>query len=190
MEKRGQLTISFVHMIFAIVTGIIFLFGMMAFRTLDKAENRAELITFESSIISDLERIASNYGDVSFKNYKFPSDIGEVVFVDLTANSPGSVSAWLISNYPIIADKINDGMLDDVYLFDNEGNFLKSMDIGELTIAGPGWIAYKNEDGRFRVKLEGKGNEARVGGDFVRTADLRTNAITEIVVEEMPGLRL
>ena len=100
MEKRGQLTISFVHMIFAIVTGIIFLFGMMAFRTLDKAENRAELITFESSIISDLERIASNYGDVSFKNYKFPSDIGEVVFVDLTANSPGSVSAWLISNYP------------------------------------------------------------------------------------------
>ncbi len=189
MKKRGQISISFSYVATIIVIGCVILFGLLLFKTLHKAGNEAELVTFESSIRSDLESIASNYGDVNFKDYSFPPNIGEVVFVDLSANPKDSVSAWLSSNYPMIADKINDGIGDDVYLFDDKGNFLKSMDIGRLTIAGPGWIAYKNENGKFNVKLEGKGNEAQVGGDFVRTAEF-VNGIADITVEEITGLIL
>ena len=188
MIKRGQINTSFVNIFTLLLIGAVFLFGLLLFRGLNETTDEAEIVAFESDISNDIKQIASGYGDVNFRDYKFPADIKDVVFVDTEVNRQGSVSSGLKTMYPIIADKIESGIKDDVFIFDD--SFLKSLEVGNLSIEGPGWISYKNMDGNFETKLEGTGDAAKVGGNFEKITAIATGDTSEIVVEEVPGLRL
>ena len=191
MHKKSQVgSRIFIFIVMIIVFPVVLLFGYRSIGTISEKGEQVRLIQLRTKLRHDITSLASQYGSVDINEYELPLNIGELCFVDLSENNIGKgISVGLRKKWPIIADQIEGGTKNSLFLFDEQVAYIDSLDVGRLDIKGPGWVCYKNENGRFTLGLEGRGDGTELREDFIVEDELTATGVT-LGIEEIDGLEV
>lgn len=191
LKKKGQISSKvFIYIIMIIVVSTVLLLGYRTVMSLKEKGELTGLIQLKTSLKRDINSLSDEYGSAKVSVYNLPTTIGRVCVVDLEQiQVRGKISAGLKANWPIIADQIESGTEHNLFLFNKQGVYADSLNIGDLNIGGPGWICYRNEQGKFIMELEGTSTGAGLLEDFSDLAEFGEEPI-ELSIEDILNLQL
>jgi len=165
----------FMYVIAMVVVGLILLFGYTAVRDFSKSAEQVALIQFEKDLESTFHTISTSYGKVEIKQVEIPGGFDTVCFHDLREISHPGELYFLKDDlnkpieYPVITDNIRSGTHKNLFLVG--GLNIESFYVGEIYVdnthlavsqASPGFICFKEKQGRVEFKLVGEGDQVRV----------------------------
>jgi len=169
MKKAQIIGQVFVFIIAAILFTLVLLYGYKAIGTFGEQRKEIALIEFQDDLRAAISKVAVDYGSVKKFTMNVPSDFEEICFIDLdkirgTGGQGGiGVKAFLANSHPLIANEINGGTSQNVFLDPFPDQPLR---IPRISVGGPnedqGFLCLPNTRVGILLKLSGLGNKAKI----------------------------
>lgn len=184
MKKRGMVGSNIsMYIIIAVVAGMFIILGFKLVSTIKSSSEEAELVTLKKALKDDVETLSPLHSTKEKIDYDIPLKIYEICFIDLDYNTKTRISPSLESKYPIIANQVQSGTEDNIYMLNEKGEYIDSDKVENLQVECPGWVCKKNINGKFTLELEGKGDITN-GLTFRRLATFGRFKFTEGVKDQ------
>jgi hypothetical protein len=151
-QIQGQI---FIYILSVVVVTLVLMYGYRAIRGFNQQAQMIDILEFKTTLQNEIDGIRSDWGSVKTLQIKVPNDYKEVCFVDL--NKGGIINA----SYPLIADSVNSGVKQNLFLVRNLGE--ESFYLGNITLAGPANMVCKSSvQGKTQVILAGRGDHVEI----------------------------
>ena len=162
--KKGQLIGQvFVFVIAAILFALVLLYGYKAIGKFGEQRKEVALIEFQDDLKAAVAKVAIDYGSVKKFVINVPADFDEVCFIDLQTVSTRGVPDFIRDERPLIANEIEGGSDQNVYLkpFPDQPMKIPPISVGG-DHEGEGYLCIANTRVGIVLKLSGLGDKAKI----------------------------
>lgn len=151
MQKRGQ---AFRFFIIIFISVMIIVFGFTAIKSMREASFKASLATFRQNLKTSVAATASDKGSVNEENYKLPTGVEKVYFIDNKKN----ISAFSdsLSEYPDLVQAVLENTDENVFVV-RDGEIVDSFNGGDIELNKPYFVCTDTKYGDADLYLGGTG---------------------------------
>ncbi len=177
MNKRGVgVEQVFIFIVVAITFGLIVIFGYNAIADFLVKGKQVEFVQFKTDLEAAVKRLSTEYGSVRVEEFYLPADYRQICFVDMDYPPSPDEQEQLCQNDQLACqvwkqaqqapEEQEEGKPGSAGV--DENVFLKPaalvpIKVSLIHLGSPGFLCQKISDGRFTLRLEGKGSYTQVG---------------------------
>ncbi|MCB9359008.1 hypothetical protein H6503_03705 [Candidatus Woesearchaeota archaeon] len=132
LSRKSEVNQIFIFLIAIVVIGVILTIGIVSVVNLMSNIEDVEMAKFAEDLQQDIKQASVKKGS-TINEYRLPSKIGSMVFLDKT-NKKALLNNQFVQERPIISDSIESGEKMNLFLFSKSGNLLKSYYVGEIGV--------------------------------------------------------